>query len=124
MRQEKKSKTRDTEKVEMLDRPALPTTASLYVTKAIQEGFPEEYGSGTSPLNDTSDLTWWKAEGRSLQDLGGGRGRLVEHCRIIKEWIGFLSRVFLYIYLLLTQRIAAFGALGLYLLHCQKPAKT
>ena len=41
--QEKKSKTRDTENVEMLDRPALPTRATWYVTKAIQEGFPEEY---------------------------------------------------------------------------------
>ena len=32
-----------------------------------------------------------------MQDLAGGRGMLFEHCRIIKEWIGFLSRVFLYI---------------------------
>lgn len=95
------------------------------MAKAIKEGFPKESMSETRPYPDgMADLKWWKAEGRSLQDWGGDGGRLVEHCRIIKEWIGFPSRVFLYIYLLLTQRVTAFGALGLYLLHCQKPVKT
>jgi hypothetical protein len=48
-------------------------------------------------------------------------GVTVEHSKIIIEWIDFVFGGFLCIYLLLAKRIAAFGALVLYLLHCQKP---
>jgi len=96
--QEKKSKTCDTEKVEMLDRPALPTRASWYVTKAIQEGFIEEYWSGTSPLNDTLDLTWWKAEWghcRTWVGVGEAGWALQDHKGM--DWFPFQD-IFIYLF--------------------------
>lgn len=67
---EGRSKTCDTWKVSILDRPAMSIKARWYIAKVIKGASLKE-GRLHQPLSHVEDGKWWKGEKGSLWDWGG-----------------------------------------------------